>query len=67
MLAITLYVPDATAKELTEDGTLLRVILDGVPELDFLRPGWWEHSHTVRFGVAFSAPEPGPVTMSCHG
>jgi hypothetical protein len=49
-LAIALYVPDATVQAVNEGGALRGLILDGVPELDFLPPPWWEGSHTFRLG-----------------
>jgi len=49
--AIALYVPDATARVLSQNGSLGRLIGSAVPELDFLPPPWWEDSHTVRLGV----------------
>lgn len=51
LFAIALYVPDATARALSETSRLQRIILNGVPELDFLPPPWWEDSHTVRLGL----------------
>jgi hypothetical protein len=50
-LTIVLYVPDATVRSFSESGSLERVVSDGVPELDFLPPPWWEDSHTVRLGL----------------
>ena len=41
---MALYVPDATVRAMSENGSLGPVILDGVPELDFLPPPWWENS-----------------------
>ena len=49
--AITLYVPDATLLALSGDDGLRGLILDGIPELDFLPPPWWEGSHAVRLGL----------------
>ena len=49
--AITLCVPDGTIRKLNDCGGLRGVILDGLPELDFLPPPWWEGSHTARLGL----------------
>jgi hypothetical protein len=46
-----LYVPDAIVRTLGEDGFLHYLILDGLPELDFLPPPWWENSHTAKLGL----------------
>ena len=51
LLAITLYVPDAAVRALKEDTQLRALILDGVPDLDFIPPPWWEGSHAVRLGL----------------
>ena len=51
LFAIALYVPDASARALSQNGSLGRIIASAVPELDFLPPPWWEDSHTVRLGV----------------
>ena len=56
LFAITLYVPDATAGSLGKSGVIRQMILRGVPELDFVPPPWWEVSHTVRLGLAQTAP-----------
>ena len=48
---ITLFVPDRTAKALGEDVALRRLLLEGVGELDFLWPAWWEGSHTAALGL----------------
>jgi hypothetical protein len=55
--AITLYVPDATLRTLGGDNGLRGLILDGIPELGFLPPPWWEGSHAVRLGLAPASPE----------
>ncbi|MBI2928463.1 MAG: hypothetical protein HYY24_22570 [Verrucomicrobia bacterium] len=55
IFAITLYVPDATLRELRNQGPIFRHLGDGAPELDFLCPAWWEVSHTVRLGLLASA------------
>lgn len=49
--AITLYVPDATLKESSEEARLTRILRHNQPDLDFLCPAWWEVSHTVRLGL----------------
>lgn len=51
-LTIMLYVPDAMLRALDPNQTLCRLIAKGVPELDFVPPPWWEHSHTLRLGPA---------------
>jgi len=51
LFAITLYVPDATAQALREYSGLRGLIVDGVPEMDFITPAWWEGSHTARLGL----------------
>ena len=51
LLAITLYVPDAAVRALKEDTRLRALILDGVPDLEFITPAWWEGSHTARLGL----------------
>jgi len=60
-LAITLYVPDATVRHLSAEGWLWRRLEDGTGDLDFLVPGWWEGSHTVRLGAVPAALRPGPI------
>jgi hypothetical protein len=55
LLAITLYVPDATLGLLGDQGSLRRSLQDGGAGLDFVVPGWWEGSHTARLG-----PVPAP-------
>jgi len=57
---MALYVPDATVRAMSENGSLGPVILDGVPELDFLPPPWWENSHTVRLGLTQPEERSGP-------
>jgi hypothetical protein len=52
MFAIALYVPDGSIRELNQAEMCQRAILTGIPELDFVPPPWWEHSHTVRLGLA---------------
>jgi len=56
--AIALYVPDTTALVLNSAPGFGRVILDGIPELDFLPPPWWEESHTVRLALVEAATSP---------
>ena len=56
LFSITLYVPDAIAGALGKCGVIRQSILTGVPELDFVPPPWWEESHTVRLGLARTAP-----------
>ena len=51
-LAITLYVPDASVRMLGREGWLRRCLEDGGAGLEFVVPGWWEGSHTVRLGPA---------------
>ena len=61
LLTITLYVPDATVRRLSVEGWLRRRLQDGTGDLDFLVPGWWEGSHTVRLGAVPAALRPGPI------
>ena len=49
-LVITLYVPDGTARMLSDGVKFQQIIIYGSPELDFLLPGWWEGCHTARLG-----------------
>ena len=58
LLAITLYVPDATVRALNPEGGSARCIQDEGRGLDFILPGWWERSHTVRLGPLRLAGEP---------
>jgi hypothetical protein len=60
-LAITLYVPDATAELLRAEPGLERLLAEGTTELAFLLPGWWEHSHTVRLGLLRRGDAPIPT------
>jgi hypothetical protein len=53
--AIALYIPDPIAKRLKENDTSQSVLLDRVPELDFLPPPWWEKSHTASLGLVRSS------------
>jgi hypothetical protein len=48
LLAITLYVPDATVRVLGGDAWVARWLRDGAVGLSFLALGWWEGSHTAR-------------------
>jgi hypothetical protein len=50
LLAITLYVPDASVRLLGSEGSVRRCLQDGGAGLDFIVLGWWEGSHTVRLG-----------------
>ena len=61
LLTITLYVPDATVRRLSVEGWLRRRLQDGTGDLDFLVPGWWEGSHTVRLGLASGTQRPASV------
>ncbi|HVR37015.1 MAG TPA: hypothetical protein VMS21_14310 [Methylomirabilota bacterium] len=49
--AITLFVPDGTAKALGEYVALRSLVLEGAAELDFVSPAWWEGSHTAALGL----------------
>lgn len=52
LFALTLDVPDAMVARLRDSSPLARLVREGVPELDFLHPGWWEQARTVRLGLA---------------
>jgi hypothetical protein len=58
LFAIALYVPDLTLKTLKSDDGLRGLIVDGVHELDFLPPPWWERSHTARLGLMYDESIP---------
>jgi hypothetical protein len=49
-LSIALYVPDATMRKFVEDRTLVALVLEGIADLDFIPPAWWERSHTAALG-----------------
>jgi hypothetical protein len=63
--AITLYVPDRLLPALNGQDLGLRAILEGVPELEFIVPRWWERSHTARLGALKPAAEPRSQALLC--
>jgi hypothetical protein len=63
--AITLYVPDRLLPALNGDDAELRGTLDGVAELKFVVPRWWESAHTVRLGALKPAGGPPPQAPAC--
>jgi hypothetical protein len=49
-LSIALYVPDGTMRKFVEDRSLVALVLEGIADLDFIPPAWWERSHTAALG-----------------